>query len=123
METYSDVVGNRSYTFLRIAITKIRAEIPTITIEAHKEDRRNFVGFIHIINSFNIYSQNLHFTLKLADLNTFLDRFGTRIAGIKWRTLCIYEATPDIIGTLAEFFNGKHVGYVSSSTMKMDNSN
>lgn len=57
------------------------------------------------------------------DFNTFLDRFGARIAGIKWRTLCIYEATPDVIGTLADFFNGKHVIYVSSSTMEMDKSN
>lgn len=43
LNTYFDAVGNRSYTFLRIAITKIRTEIPTITIKAHKEDRRNFV--------------------------------------------------------------------------------
>lgn len=42
LSTYFDVVGNRNYTFLRIAMNKIRTEIPILTLKAH-EDHRTFV--------------------------------------------------------------------------------
>ncbi|KAF8366728.1 hypothetical protein PRIPAC_84557 [Pristionchus pacificus] len=113
--TYFDEFGCRSYTFLRIAMLKIRAEVPIITVKAHQD--RNFVRFNNFSNFLNIYSKDLRFTLKLEDVDTFLNRIRPRIAGVQWRRICMNYAALDIIRTFANFFNGMYVKEIHTSPM------